>query len=178
MSNNNFSTAMGAVGQFVAAHPELDPAKLEYSIQTLLRYLKGKKLPVTLENLEAGWKQLVEAVSAMRPEEQPAATVTVDPEIESHRKWLESMSADQLKELLKDETVAKAANEIWARPRPKPKAVPKAAPKAPAKIVLSAAEIAVNKMTADQYKKAMSGTDPKGRALIDEALAAEAKRAR
>ena len=154
--SNNFSNAMGAVGQFVAAHPELDPSKVEYTVQTILRYLKGKKLPVTLANLEAGWTQIVDAVSAMKPEVE-ATVEAADPEIETYRKQIESWSADQLREYCKDPEISAAINAVLNSPRPQkiesPKVVP---PKAKAtKPVLTAEEQAVESLSADQMKKAL-----------------------
>lgn len=156
MSNNNtFNTAVGAVGQFVAAHPELDPKKVEYTVQTVLRFLKAKKLTITLENMNAAWESLLSAVAAMRPETEPeSATDELSPEkVAEYRKLIDSLTSAEMAEHLKDPETAEMFNKVLAMPRPKA-VVPKVQKvETKSKIKLTPEELAVENLTSDQLKK-------------------------
>lgn len=167
-----------AVAQFIANHAnEFDPAKIKYTCGVLVRLLASKKLPITVQNLETCWQQVVDVVAAIRPEAEPKPDD--DPIIEAARQKLSALSADELKEFLSDPESAEQANSIYAHPRPKPAATAATVTKPAAKkIVLSEAEQAVERMTAAEYKRGLSGADPKAKRIIDAALAAEEKRRR
>ena len=170
---SNFNIAIGAVGQFVAAHPELEASKVEYTVQTLLRFLKAKKQTITLPNLEAAWKQLVEAVSAMKPEAVKAG----DDDVEGYRKQIESWSADEMREYCKDPEVLAAVEAVLSQPRPQKAQPAQPAPKAKAtKPQLTAEELAVESMSADAFKKALQ--DPAKARGIERILAAAAAKRR
>lgn len=173
---SNFNTAIGAVGQFVAAHPELDASKVEYTVRTLLRFLKARKQTITLPNLEAAWKQLVEAVSAMKPETPETTTPEADDKIEEYRKQINSWSADEMREYCRDAEVLHAVESVLNAPKPK-KAQPTPAPKAKAsKPQLTAEELAVEKMSSQDMKRAL--LDPVKARGIERILAAAAAKRR
>jgi hypothetical protein len=43
--NQTFNDVLGVVGAFVAAHPELVPEKIEFTVATILRFLKRMPRP-------------------------------------------------------------------------------------------------------------------------------------
>lgn len=172
--SNNFSNAMGAVGAFVAAHPEIAPERVELTVSSILKFLKKKDRPVTKANMEDAWARIVDAVEAMRPEEPEAETPEQDAETEKFRQQISSWSSAEMKEFCKDPAVLAAVENVLNQPRKKEQPKP-ATPKAKvAKPVKTAEEQAIESMTADQFKAALS--DPVKRRGIENTLAAAARR--
>jgi hypothetical protein len=156
--SNNFSNAMGAVGVFVAAHPEIAPERLELTISSICRWLKKKGRPVTKVSMDDAWASIISSIEALRPEEAaPETTEAEDAETEKFRQQIDSWSSAQMKEFCKDPAVAATVENVLNQPRtqPKketPKPQPKAKVKPPVKDPLVAA---IDKMTSDQMKKAL-----------------------
>ncbi len=151
---------LAVVGAFVARHPEFAPELLENTLAVILQQTKIKKRKITLENLEQSWTEIVAELKATSPElfeKLKIRTPEQDAETEKYRKQIESLSASEFKEYLKDEKIATAMNNVLDEPRPK-KAEPKPAPVAPKPKPLerTAEEIAVESITSDQMKKAFA----------------------
>lgn len=170
---NNINSAMGAVGHFVAAHPEIAPDRVELTVQSILRWLKKQKREVTKASMDEAWNRIIDAVEAMR---EPESEEPVDPEIETYRKQIDSWSAAEMKEHCKNPEVLAAVEAVLNTPKPK-KETPKPAAKAKAtKPQLTAEELTVEKMSADAMKRALQ--DPVKARGIERILAAAAAKRR
>ena len=82
---NKINDALGVVGAWVASHPELEPSKIEFTVATILRFLKKQKREITVSNMNAAFDQVCSAVEAMRPEEEPEAETTPEQDAETEK---------------------------------------------------------------------------------------------
>jgi hypothetical protein len=177
-TKNTLNDALGIIGVFVAAHPEIAPDRLELTVSSILRWLKKKGRPMTKASMEDAWARIVDAVEAMRPEEPEAETPEQEAETERLRKQIDSWSSDQMKEYCKDPAVLAAVENVLNQPRKKevpksqPKPQPKPKPKPPVK--KDPLEASIDRMSADDFKKTLQ--DPAKALGIERTLQAAARR--
>lgn len=167
---------IGVVGKFVANHPEFAPELLEGTLSVIQQSVRTKRQKLTLENMEAAWAEIVAGLkTTLTPEELEKVTVKTDADVEKYREQINAWSSDEMREFCKDPAVLAAVEAVLSQPRSKktaPAPEPKAEIKAPVK---SAEEIAIDRMSADQFKAAIAKGGARARG-IENTLADAAKR--